>query len=170
MQPRAVAGAAVDECSACQGLWIPEGHLEQLVERARKTREATSGPRPGVPAPRMRSGNPAIQRVEYRRCPECDTQMQRRNFWRSSGIIVDVCRRHGTWLDPDELERIAGFVLAHERNTDFVTPRDPTPAPEPGRGPADTAFARILAEHRVLERKAPGASQTLFDILFGLIR
>jgi Zn-finger nucleic acid-binding protein len=170
MSPRAVAGEALDECTSCQGLWIPEGRLEQLVERARKAQEATSGSRPGIPAPRVRSGNPAVQRVEYRRCPECDAQMQRRNFWRSSGIIVDVCRRHGTWLDPNELEQIAGFVLAQERNADFVTARPPLPASGPGRDPADAAFARILAEHRALEPKAPGPSLTLFDILFGLIR
>jgi Zn-finger nucleic acid-binding protein len=170
MSPRAVAGAAVDECTSCQGLWIPEGRLEELVERAREAREAASGPRPGVPAPRVRSGNPLTQRVEYRRCPECDAHMQRRNFRRSSGIIVDVCRRHGTWLDADELEQIAGFVFAHDRDADFVTMRSPAPAPDPGRGAADAAFARILAEHRVLERKAPDPSLTLFDILFGRIR
>ena len=170
MSPRAVAGEAVDECAKCQGLWIPEGRLEPLVERARKARESGSGPPPALPAPRVRSGNPATQRVEYRRCPECDTQMQRRNFRRSSGIIVDVCRRHGTWLDPDELEQIAGFVLGRGRDADFVTARPAQPAPEPGRDAADAAFARILAEHRALERKAPQRSLTLFDVLFGRLR
>jgi hypothetical protein len=38
--------------------------------------------------------------------------MLRRNFRRSSGVILDVCRAHGTWLDADEIEEIAGFILS----------------------------------------------------------
>ncbi len=38
--------------------------------------------------------------------------MQRRNFKRSSGVILDVCHKHGTWLDEDEIEEIAGFILS----------------------------------------------------------
>jgi Zn-finger nucleic acid-binding protein len=38
--------------------------------------------------------------------------MQRRNFRKSSGVILDICRGHGVWLDADELEQIAGFLLA----------------------------------------------------------
>jgi Zn-finger nucleic acid-binding protein len=41
--------------------------------------------------------------------------MQRRNFQKTSGVIVDRCRSHGTWLDADELERIAGFLLSGGR-------------------------------------------------------
>ena len=167
MSSRAVAGIAVDECTRCQGLWIPEGRLERLVERAR---DAAAGASPGAPAPRVRSGNPFTQHVEYRRCPECDVHMQRRNFRRSSGIIVDVCRRHGTWLDPDELEQIAGFVLARGPDADFVSVPDAAAAPESVRDPAASAFARILAEHRVHERRSPVSPLELFDFLFGRLR
>jgi len=167
MSPRAVAGIAVDECTRCQGLWIPEGSLERLVERAR---DAAAGTSPGAPTPRVRNGNPLAQRVEYRRCPECDAYMQRRNFRRSSGIIVDVCRRHGTWLDPDELEQIAGFVLARGPDADFVSVRDAAEAPERVRDPAASAFAQILAEHRVHERRSPVSPLELFDFLFGRLR
>lgn len=38
--------------------------------------------------------------------------MQRRNFQRRSGVIVDWCRGHGTWLDADELEAIAGYIVS----------------------------------------------------------
>jgi Zn-finger nucleic acid-binding protein len=36
--------------------------------------------------------------------------MNRKNFGRSSGIIVDVCSRHGVWLDAGELPRVLEFV------------------------------------------------------------
>jgi Zn-finger nucleic acid-binding protein len=38
--------------------------------------------------------------------------MARRNYQRRSGVIIDQCHEHGTWLDANELERIAGYVLS----------------------------------------------------------
>jgi Zn-finger nucleic acid-binding protein len=36
--------------------------------------------------------------------------MNRQNFAHSSGIVLDVCAKHGVWLDRGELERVLGFV------------------------------------------------------------
>jgi len=36
--------------------------------------------------------------------------MNRINFARCSGVIVDVCKGHGTWFDRDELSRIVEFI------------------------------------------------------------
>ncbi len=170
MAAQAVGGVAIHQCGSCEGLWIPEGGLEHLVERAREARRAAAAPRPPAPAPRVRGGNPAAQRVAYRRCPECDAQMQRRNFQRSSGIIVDTCRRHGTWLDADELEQVAGFLLGRSPDAAFVGGREAAPpAPEPTQ--ADAAFARILAEQRALERRPPPSGwPTLFDLISRMLR
>ncbi len=41
--------------------------------------------------------------------------MQRRNFRKTSGVIIDRCHEHGVWLDADELEQIAGFILSGGR-------------------------------------------------------
>jgi Zn-finger nucleic acid-binding protein len=38
--------------------------------------------------------------------------MGRRNYRKRSGVIIDQCHEHGTWLDAHELERIAGWVLS----------------------------------------------------------
>jgi len=38
--------------------------------------------------------------------------MARRNYRKKSGVIVDICSEHGVWLDADELEQIAGFILS----------------------------------------------------------
>jgi Zn-finger nucleic acid-binding protein len=51
-------------------------------------------------------------KIRYRRCPECGEFMQRKNFAGRSGVIVDWCGDHGTWLDADELELISAFVLS----------------------------------------------------------
>jgi Zn-finger nucleic acid-binding protein len=36
--------------------------------------------------------------------------MNRVNFARCSGIVVDVCKGHGTWFDRDELQQIVEFI------------------------------------------------------------
>jgi Zn-finger nucleic acid-binding protein len=37
--------------------------------------------------------------------------MNRTNFAKRSGILIDTCRGHGTWFDADELPRIVEFVM-----------------------------------------------------------
>ena len=111
MTSREVGGLEVQECPKCFGLWAPENRFDALVDRA--TAAAQDRDLEGEPsAPRVDGGNPLENAVEYRRCPVCDALMNRRNFQKRSGVIVDRCHEHGTWLDAHELERIAGFVLS----------------------------------------------------------
>ena len=106
-----VAGLLVQECPKCHGIWAGGGVFESLVDRAIAIarEQASTG---AAAKPRVDGGNPARAKVEYRRCPECEGLMSRINFRRRSGVIVDRCHDHGTWLDADELEGIAGFVLS----------------------------------------------------------
>ena len=46
----------------------------------------------------------------YWPCPECRRLMNRQNFARVSGIIVDVCKGHGVWFNQGELRRIIEFI------------------------------------------------------------
>lgn len=36
--------------------------------------------------------------------------MNRINFARCSGVVVDICKGHGTWFDREELSRIVEFI------------------------------------------------------------
>ena len=36
--------------------------------------------------------------------------MNRSNFARSSGVIIDLCKKHGVWFDRDELPKIIDFI------------------------------------------------------------
>jgi len=106
-----VGGLVVQECPKCHGLWAPEDGFESLVDRAATVaRERTLAGESA--SPRVNGANPAANKVEYRRCPACDAIMGRQNFRKRSGVIVDRCHDHGTWLDANELEQIAGFVLS----------------------------------------------------------
>jgi Zn-finger nucleic acid-binding protein len=99
-----VGGVLVHECGVCHGTWIPENRLEELVGRiGRGTVTLASS--------HLESAvHTEVGRIEYRRCPLCKAHMARRNFQRISGVVVDRCHEHGTWLDADELPRIAAFV------------------------------------------------------------
>ncbi|NNF05232.1 MAG: hypothetical protein HKN21_00595 [Candidatus Eisenbacteria bacterium] len=106
--PQVIGGVIVRECDGCNGLWVPGDSFDDLVNRAIDARK-NQGPQM---SDGMRKKTPFQSKVVYRKCPECNLSMQRKNFARKSGIIVDWCGKHGTWLDADELEGIASFVLA----------------------------------------------------------
>lgn len=116
MPPSQVGGLGLNECPSCHGLWVPGEHFDRLVARATEARKSADG----SAQPRIEGGNPASRSVRYRKCPECQTFMLRRNYRRSSGVILDVCREHGTWLDADELEEIAGFILSGGRTSEAL--------------------------------------------------
>lgn len=111
MAVREVAGLLVQECTKCLGLWAPEKTFDLLVDRATAVSRENGAAGPKAP-PRVEGANPASSAVAYRRCPTCDALMNRRNFRKRSGVIIDRCHEHGTWLDAHELEAIAGFVLS----------------------------------------------------------
>jgi len=112
MPPHLVGGVGINECLSCHGLWAPGDSFDLLVGRAIEARQNASPAERHALKPRVTGSNPARQAVQYRNCPECDGQMARRNYRKKSGVIIDVCSEHGAWLDADELEQIAGFILS----------------------------------------------------------
>ncbi len=112
MPPHSIGGVGVNECPDCHGLWVPQKNFNVLINKAIDARRNIEAGGYQVPQPRRQGGNPITQKVVYRSCPECERQMARRNFRKGSGVIIDNCREHGTWLDADELEAIAGFIVA----------------------------------------------------------
>ena len=48
--------------------------------------------------------------MRYLPCVVCRDMMTRRNFAQVSGVILDVCRAHGVWLDHSELEKVLAFI------------------------------------------------------------
>jgi Zn-finger nucleic acid-binding protein len=65
----------------------------------------------------------AAERVRYLPCAECRQLMVRRNFGGASGVILDVCGRHGLWFDHGETEKVLEFVrgggLAREKSREL---------------------------------------------------
>ena len=104
------------ECERCYGMWLDASTFEHLCAdhetqgavlhqwpvdavRSRVDPPAAGGARAPLTAP-----------VRYRPCVACGKLMNRLNFARLSGTIVDVCKGHGTFLDAGELHAIVQFI------------------------------------------------------------
>jgi Zn-finger nucleic acid-binding protein len=100
----AVGSTSLLECSACDGVWLDR----DVFERLRADREAQAAVLHRPPRDASDGGRPAP--VRYRPCARCGTLMNRVNFGRISGAVIDVCQSHGTFLDAGELRQIIQFI------------------------------------------------------------
>ncbi len=99
-----VGKATLDECKRCGGVWADA----QAFARILKDGEAQAdvlGTAQVVPA-----GDASVNAQPYVPCASCGRLMNRLNFARCSGVLIDVCKGHGTWFDRDELRRIVTCV------------------------------------------------------------
>ena len=102
-----IGTTSVRQCEKCLGLWVDVRAFEKIcAEREQQT--AVLG---GASSAPERAVNETWE-VRYVPCPECGELMNRINFARCSGVIVDLCKRHGTWFDREELRRIVEFIRA----------------------------------------------------------
>jgi Zn-finger nucleic acid-binding protein len=109
LEARMVADVLLDECLRCHGLFVDTDALERVLAERRQVRaEAILGALGSL----ADSGAPAQQQQGpmYIRCPVCQSLMNRRSFAPGAKVIVDVCRAHGTWFDPNELPQIIEFA------------------------------------------------------------
>lgn len=105
MQPVRLGATTVQECERCHGLWLDVRSFENICA-SREQQSAVLGG--ASPAP-QNAAQDAVP-VKYVPCPQCAQLMNRINFARCSGVIVDVCKGHGTWFDREELSRIVEFI------------------------------------------------------------
>jgi Zn-finger nucleic acid-binding protein len=150
------------ECPDCDGLWLEAEAFERLCA----TREARAAfLHRAVPAPDSGAA-PRPDRVRYRPCPRCRKLMNRVNFGRASGIILDVCRGHGTFLDPGEMRRVTTFIdtggldLARDRERQSLVEEQ-----RRLRALQDGPAARLSHDVRVVEVR-DGALAEFFAALF----
>jgi len=116
--------------------------MDRLVDRVEAARRDAKRPAENE----RRERHAAWQsEVVYRHCPECGGRMQRRNFGGRSGVVLDWCGSHGTWLDAHEMEDVAAFVMEGglERSG-----RDSQFPADPARTAAILAAEQLLMDER----------------------
>ncbi|HEX6124142.1 MAG TPA: zf-TFIIB domain-containing protein [Pyrinomonadaceae bacterium] len=112
----------VRECTKCGGFWSNVETFEQICADKEKQSSVLS----------FISSHPAEQQsqppINYVPCPDCKQLMNRSNFARSSGVIIDLCKQHGVWFDADELPKIIAFIdkggLARAREKERIALQD----------------------------------------------
>jgi Zn-finger nucleic acid-binding protein len=92
------------ECDVCDGTWIEADAFERLCASQQSRAAILHGNR------NQQAAVVATQPTSYRPCLRCGTMMNRMNFGRRSGTVVDVCRGHGTFLDRGELHQVVRFI------------------------------------------------------------
>ena len=103
-QQIAMGATTMLECGACDGVWVDADVFERVC--ADKETQAAV-----LHSLSRREAASPIARVQYRPCPRCGKMMNRVNFGKLSGTVVDVCKGHGTFLDAGELHQIVTFIL-----------------------------------------------------------
>jgi len=107
-------GEQYDLCPQCHGLWLDRDEFHRAIRKTAdsKTEDYVRGPLREPPT--------------YIPCVRCGTAMNRKNFGRISGVIIDQCSDHGIWLDAGELQKIQHFIAnggletAQDRETEEI--------------------------------------------------
>lgn len=142
MESVTVGNTKILECAKCEGLWVDTESFQQICADREKQSAVL-----GLPTHLPPADSTDFAPVHYFKCPVCDELMNRVNFAHCSHVIVNVCGRHGTWFEKDELRKIIEFIraggmdkarteeiaeLQHQRSMAQMTP----PAPSVGGGGA----------------------------------
>ena len=101
-------GASLHACGTCGGMFVGARAWCMFLERP----DLVTAIEKRLPK-RGQSPNELVAMVT---CASCGSQMERGRFAASSGVVVDVCTRHGVWLDESELGRVAEYARSPQRS------------------------------------------------------
>ena len=101
------------ECHLCAGIWLSQDTFSEVVRKSKseeipvllKKFSKADSARLAIP-----KGEGGPEGHFYRRCPNCQAAMTRRNIAKRSGVIVDFCQSHGVWFDGNELAQFIQWV------------------------------------------------------------
>jgi Zn-finger nucleic acid-binding protein len=97
-----VGTTPLEECGKCGGLWVDVKNFDSICSNA-EAQTAALGLE--IPKPVEIDAH-----VRYLKCPQCSNMMGRMNYAGRSGVVIQVCRPHGIWLDRDEMRQIIEFI------------------------------------------------------------
>jgi Zn-finger nucleic acid-binding protein len=140
---RRVGDVVIDECGDCHGLFLDQVAVKRIVsDRAQARAEALLG---ALPKHAIAALPPAGGRM-YVKCPQCRAVMNRRQFAQGAGVIIDVCKAHGTFFDAGELPVVIEFVmgggLERAQKAEIARMRDAAKAER-----QNAQFAQMMASH-----------------------
>ncbi len=102
-------GVATLSCASCQGTFFPGQSLEQVLDKLRATVDPMDA-QAVLKEFKDRFSRQLPDAIRYKSCPVCEGVMTRRGYGTVSGVIVDVCTDHGTWVDQTQFAELANFI------------------------------------------------------------
>ena len=104
---RRIGDLVIDECKQCLGVFLDHIAIQRIVTDRKQARaEALLGELPKSEISAVPVGGKM-----YIKCPMCRVVMNRKQFATGAGVVIDVCKSHGTFFDAGELPRIIEFVM-----------------------------------------------------------
>lgn len=101
----------IERCERCLGIFFDPGELETLLDASVSNVGDVDFDRMGV---LIDERGDDVSEVSYVKCPICHKLMNRENFGRGarSGVVVDICKNDGVWLDGGELSKLLNWTKA----------------------------------------------------------
>jgi Zn-finger nucleic acid-binding protein len=97
----------LEECPKCEGVWADADSVRQICQDQEQQAAVL-----GMATSQAAQSVGVEEHIHYIPCPVCKGLMNRVNFDHCSNVIVNVCSRHGTWFDKDQLRRVVEFIRA----------------------------------------------------------
>ena len=142
----------LDECSKCHGVFVDDEAIRLVLDDPQHTRAQA------LVAELVRAAYnplPPAGGKMYVKCPVCSVLMNRKLSPTGAGVVVDVCKAHGTFFDAGELPAIVEHVQRGGGKPRAAAPATkPSPAPRTGGSPSSgvvdgsdaVAIAELLVE------------------------
>lgn len=104
--PQSIDEGSIGHCVTCNGVWVSVEEEKEILQISPMVFTVDE-------LRRFRLRYRSVQfpkDTRYVPCPDCGQLMNRKIWGSHSGVIVDVCRDHGTWFDDGELEQVREYV------------------------------------------------------------
>jgi len=168
--PRRVQDLVIDECMKCRGVFLDHIAIQRVVgDRQQARAEALLGALPKAETSPVPAGGKM-----YIKCPVCRVVMNRKQFATGAGVVIDVCKSHGTFFDPGELPRIIEFVmqggLERAEKKEIERLRDAAKRDQLNAAYAQAQAARSSGEFRASHREDYSSGLALVDLLSSIFR
>lgn len=113
----------IDQCCGCEGIWLDPGELETIERLPKENLFSMEFEANWVRATKDQLEAPPEEMEErklktYMRCPRCASPLKED---KDHGFPVDRCTQcGGVWLDPGEIDQLAGMNRLSARLHRFV--------------------------------------------------
>ncbi len=103
-------GTQTLSCPTCHGSFFPGTRgLESVLDKLRATVDPVDV-ETAMQEFKDRFTRKLPDAVRYKKCPVCATVMTRRAYGTVSGVIIDFCPDHGSWVDEAQFAALAEFI------------------------------------------------------------